>query len=161
MPIKILKPLSHEAYRDVLGCIRSYAEPTKQYEDLEHLEVDWDYKAIFPKLDNPFWANLWIMHTSVPQHRDSTGGAWTLGIVLSGSAKLYSGSKTRRYEGTLQRGSVFVLKNTVMHGADLVSEEPLLFITLDFNARTMKRALSIVKETVPIVNIDSVISTFS
>ena len=150
MPVKILKPLSQEAYKDVLGCIL----PEYCDDDLEAVyDIEWNNKRIFPKLDSPYCVTMWQMYKCTEPHIDSVPHELTLGVVLSGSAKLYSGHKHKRYVGTVSKGSVFVLKNTFYHGVTLKSDDPLVFVVLDFKSKTMKDALQTLKETVPIINI--------
>lgn len=148
MPVKILKPLSQEAYKDVLGCILpEYCDMTEAVYELN------GNKRIFHKLDSPYCVTMWQMYKCTEQHIDSVPHELTLGVVLSGSAKLYSGHKHKRYVGTVSKGSVFVLKNAVYHGATLKSDDHLVFVVLDLKAKTMKGALQILK-VAPIINVD-------
>jgi hypothetical protein len=79
-------------------------------------------------------------------HTDDALYAYTLGIVMRGNHKLFSGKKRNIVDDVLDRGAVFVINNRTLHGAmpAIDGVHLLAFATIDFDADNINHAISLV-----------------
>lgn len=72
-------------------------------------------------------------------HIDDVAYDYTVGLVLMGNHVLYTG--TGRAVCDLRPGAVYMLNNKKLHGAKQHDDSPLVFVTIDFQAESMKDAM--------------------
>jgi len=75
-------------------------------------------------------------------HTDTVIEDITIGVVMQGNHELYAGPR-KRTRVPLVPGTVFLLNNKALHGADCLSNtiESLVFATIDFFFESTKDAL--------------------